>query len=202
MFKNMMQMIRDRSYHIDQQEQDKISRLKTEEEYDKYMNDCNFVLVHATHQQTNNPLIVLYHGLKNVKGNKNIIQNIQTKIEQYDSHIFIIMILNYEIQMTRMQKIRGNVQIFHISFFYRNIMQHELMAQYRLVPKSEYEPLFKKNGLTRQQLPIMFVTDPVSIYYHFKIGDIVEIKDQIEGLQPIIEYRCIMPSISKKLTSE
>ena len=68
------------------------------------------------------------------------------------------------------------VQIFRIDELAFNITKHNLVPHHRLMNPLEVDNLINKYSLSSvKQLPIMFVTDPISKYYNFKVGNVCEI---------------------------
>ena len=77
-----------------------------------------------------------------------------------------------------------NIELFGKTKLRYNITKHRLVPEHRsLVPYEAQE--FKRNyGI---KIPIILTTDPISRFYNFKAGDIIEIK----RLDETITYRIV-----------
>lgn len=68
-----------------------------------------------------------------------------------------------------------HVEVYQINRFVFNITKHRLVPKHRKMDENEVRELMEKYGCTRGQLPKIFSTDPVSQYYGFRSGDVIEI---------------------------
>jgi DNA-directed RNA polymerase I, II, and III subunit RPABC1 len=70
----------------------------------------------------------------------------------------------------------SKMQFFHVKELYSNITQHALVPEHRLLKSEEVEAVLKKYRVTKQQLPLIPVTDPVIKYWGFPVGGVVHVK--------------------------
>ncbi|MBC7121184.1 MAG: DNA-directed RNA polymerase subunit H [Candidatus Methanosuratus sp.] len=74
-----------------------------------------------------------------------------------------------------------------------DLLDHELVPQFRIMAKEEIEQLRKSLGVRKEDLPWMLKSDPVSKAIGAKPGDVVEIvrKSPVAGRS--VAYRYVVP---------
>lgn len=77
------------------------------------------------------------------------------------------------------------IELFVDKELYFNITKHERVPQHIVLSKKESEDFKTKYGI---QFPHLLKNDPVSKFYSYDIGDIVEIHD----LDDIVKYRIVV----------
>ena len=104
----------------------------------------------------------------NIKQISEIINNLKS---QNIYHCIII----YEDTITSMtykaiqQCIDFTVELFHVSELQYNITKHELQPSFKKINSTDM--------FTRDKLPILLSTDPISRFYNFTKNDIIQITD-------------------------
>jgi len=85
-----------------------------------------------------------------------------------------------------------NIQIFWLRNLIINITHHNLVPKHEKLEESEIESLLIQYKLTsRNQLPMMFKTDPISKYFGFKAGNVCRITRSSVTSGEYITYRCV-----------
>ena len=93
--------------------------------------------------------------LKNNKHNIFIIKNIQNKIWS--------------------QLIEYNIEIFYYFEFMINLIDHHLQPKFKKLSIKEIEDFNNTYNIKSNTLPKMLLFDPISRYYKYNIGDIIQI---------------------------
>lgn len=85
------------------------------------------------------------------------------------------------------------IELFSYDELQRRISESELVPSYQLLRKGQVDTLLAKYGCeTIYSLPRIGDTDPVSRYYGFKKGDVVEERTTIGGCQTPVAYFVII----------
>lgn len=89
--------------------------------------------------------------------------------------------------------IRNWIQLLLYKELYVNITKHSMVPPHRKLQDEEIEDLKKRYGLSTdmQELPKMSINDPVSKYYKYDRGSVVEIKRSVGTLEETKYYRLV-----------
>ena len=91
-----------------------------------------------------------------------------------------------------------NVTIFTENELAFNITKHFLVPFHELLSEEEKQLILKDNMVTPEQLPKIYVTDPVSKYYGFKENQVIRIhRDTSETAGKYKHYRLVIPDPDK-----
>jgi DNA-directed RNA polymerase subunit H len=64
-----------------------------------------------------------------------------------------------------------------------NILKHSLVPEHHLLTKEETDKVLKEQGLNKDQLPKIFLDDPVIIYLRASTGKKIETGDVIKVIR-------------------
>lgn len=67
------------------------------------------------------------------------------------------------------------VEVYPINRFLFNITRHRLVPKHRRMTEEEIQKLYQTYDCTKNQLPKILITDPISQYYGYTPGDVIEI---------------------------
>ena len=85
----------------------------------------------------------------------------------------------------------------HVSYFSKPELvvpypEHELVPRHIRVPEAEYEQLLKRLCVKRENMPILLIDDPISRWYGFRKGEIIQIIRRFGGCnQEELFYRIV-----------
>lgn len=115
-------------------------------------------------------------------GKKELQQTVDEIRAQYpDDEVRFIILLHQEPTPPAKRALENDierykhVEVYQINRFVFNITKHRLVPKHRRMDDNEVKDLMVKYGCTKSQLPKLFVTDPISQYYGFRPGDVIEI---------------------------
>ena len=66
-------------------------------------------------------------------------------------------------------------QMFAEDFFMYNITEHQFVPKFNLLSTDEKQKILTAYSATESQFPAMLVGDPISKYYNYRPGDLIEI---------------------------
>jgi len=98
-------------------------------------------------------------------------------------------------KFTRMAKLHleeNNVEYIPTELVMLNILEHEYVPKHRILSKEEEEALLQRLQIKKNQLPSIFVSDPVAKIIGAKVGDIIEITRQSKTAGVFIAYRHVV----------
>lgn len=98
--------------------------------------------------------------------------------EQYDINHFVLIYNGIptpvvKTAITTSATLNVTIEHFDVDDLQFNLTKHELVPLHRKLDKEEAKEFIEKYG---SSIPKLLRTDPVSRYYNFVIGDIVEVK--------------------------
>ena len=89
-----------------------------------------------------------------------------------------------------------NITVFKLDELTYNPVKHVSQAEYQLIDYKESVNLLREMKITRMKLPLLQITDPISKYYGFKIGDMIRVIRDDDELNLIatesINYRVVV----------
>lgn len=83
-------------------------------------------------------------------------------------------------------------EVFYEKELYFNITKHTLVPIHRLLTIAEKKKIFKNYHLSSFQLPKLAKSDPISRYFNFSKGDIIEISRNSKILGTSKSYRIVI----------
>jgi len=124
---------------------------------------------------------------------KNYVDEIRELINNIDL-LDIIIVLKIEPNNTiyKLEK-EKMVQIMNCKELQINKTKHTLVPKHQLITDEEANELLKKYSLiSKSQLPLILISDPICRYYNFKQGDIIKItNNSISQNKGYEYYRCV-----------
>jgi len=72
-----------------------------------------------------------------------------------------------------------------------DILKHEFVPLHEILPKKEAKDLLESLGVTREQLPKIYVSDPVIKRMEAKEGDIIKITRKSRTAGEAVYYRAV-----------
>ena len=85
------------------------------------------------------------------------------------------------------------VQVFDGNSLSINITKHSLVPRHELMSAEDVAVLLKSWRIRKDQLACLQASDPVSLYYRFRAGDVVKISRRGNGYQqPSVFYRRVV----------
>ena len=117
-------------------------------------------------------LKLVYIKLSSIK--ESVIENIISN--NVKNYMFFVFMQNEIPQKIISQlSVYNNVEIFTGAFLMFPVVKHDLVPQHIKLTKQEGEQMLHERNISASQLKRILITDPVSMYYNYKIGDIIRI---------------------------
>jgi DNA-directed RNA polymerase subunit H (RpoH/RPB5) len=182
-YKNTKIMLTDRNYKLVDEKK------KYSEYYKKFYN----VFITINFIKPNGEKGVVYIS-KFIRSFKKEIFN--KAVKSFDKDIVhIIMIVDYVTRIDLSKYILKNkhVEIIHIKKFYFALTRHKFSMPHKLLTEKEKKELFENASFNFEQLMKIYISDPFTIHYGAKIGDIFEINRRNKyGNLSTFEYRKVV----------
>ncbi len=146
-------------------------------------------------------LIVTFLNKELINNLKNLTVKIQSLIEIYQikktDDLLIIYNKHHLQSMSNLKKLYEyqniNTKVISLDFLQFNVSKHVFVPKHEKITKLEIENVKKEYRLQRlTQLPFMFISDPQSKYYGFRIGDVVKITRVSKTNLKSISYRLVV----------
>lgn len=153
------------------------------------MQDSSLVLTGLS-SETSESTSVYFHNEERVG-----VKQLRAWCEQNDSQTIIICSLEGPTSFTRKEteQYTRSVQFFTFKELCVNITRHALVPKHEKVDADERATnVFLKHP---EDLPRLYSTDKVSVYYDYKPGDIVKITRTIAYSEPVVYYRMVVPPV-------
>jgi len=90
-----------------------------------------------------------------------------------------------------------NVEVFEEEFLMINLIEHVLVAPHEKLNKQDKQKILDEYLVKKMQLPRMLVTEPISLYYNTRIGDILRVKRPSNRSGVHNAYRLVISAPSK-----
>lgn len=186
-FEVVSEMMEDRGYCVFER------IINNREEFEEKLKESGYISTTAIHSSGYNCFITWFpfveEDIKKLTA-KNIVDLRNFAKESGKNRILIIT--DRDITINASKIIGSDGDFFEIKRFVEtqfNITKHNFAPQYRALSKDEIEELIKLYG-TLDKFPRIFDTDPISRYYMWKIGTVVEIiRSNYNG--PSVYYRVV-----------
>jgi len=88
------------------------------------------------------------------------------------------------------QKVKYSFEYFSFQQLMNDIIEHTYVPNHRKMSQEEKELFLKTRSLKNENLPKLSIHDPISQYYQFSIGDVIEIS-RCGDAGPYKEYRIV-----------
>jgi DNA-directed RNA polymerases I, II, and III subunit RPABC1 len=128
---------------------------------------------------------------------KEVVNEINESFEQKEINnleILLILRLKPNNSILKLEKeLPNNLQIMWCKQLQFNITKHILVPKHIKLTDSEEESLISRHHLkSKNQLPLILKSDPVSRYYNFKTGNIIKIISKSNNsINSEKKYRCV-----------
>ena len=179
--KTILQMLNDRGYNIS----DVPMEIDDEEIRNQYLNETLDLLIPMpdnSHSMYVKFYIVHQYAEQKSFGKKELKITVDEIREKYlNQEIHFIILLHQDPTTPAKKALKSdvgrykNVEVYPVNRFVFNITQHYLVPRFRRMNAEEVQELLEKYHCTRIQLPKMLSSDPISQYYRYRPGDVIEI---------------------------
>lgn len=185
-----LEMLRDRGYDVPE---DEIST--SLEEFKETYPNVHLVPRPLERLFTKGESALLLHFLEDSKLSvKNIKPILETAKVQGVTGILLIIKESMSSQVS--EEIRSikelEIEVFKESDLVFNVTKHELVPRHRIMAEEEKHRFLNERKLKENELPQIFVTDPVVRYFKGKKGDLVEIERKSETSGISYYYRVVV----------
>lgn len=177
----ILEMLQDRGYNTEEFP----LNIDDEEMLNRYRNETLDLLI-PMYDESHSMYVKFYtvrqYAEQKSFGKKELQTTVDEIREQYpDKDIHFIILLHQEPTTPAKKALKADmerykhVEVYPINRFVFNITKHCLVPHHRKMSAEEITVLLDKYHCTRGQLPKMLSSDPISQYYHFQTGDVIEI---------------------------
>lgn len=177
----ILEMLQDRGYNTEEYS----IEIDEEEMLNRYRNETLDLLI--PYKDDSHRMYVKFYTIRQYSEQKSFgKKELQTTIdeirEQYpDREIHFIILLHQEPTTPAKKALKADmerykyVEVYPINRFVFNITKHCLVPHHRKMSNEEIRDLLEKYHCSKSQLPKMLSSDPISQYYRFQPGDVIEI---------------------------
>jgi DNA-directed RNA polymerase I, II, and III subunit RPABC1 len=145
--------------------------------------------------ETPSQKIILVYIFTELKVGIKSIKNLQSLLEEYNcAHSIIVYRSNLTIfAKNALDEMNIEIEIFCEKEFYYNVTKHKLVPKHTLIEsKQKIQQILDKYRCNLRNFPLLLKTDPVSRYYGFKSGSLIEITRNSETSGEYIHYRYVV----------
>jgi len=157
--------------------------------------DSGEMYIYTKKNIEDNISIYIYFHLENRNFQKKDLTNlINTVNNQYQNeNIKIIVITREKLNQAILREIErtDNIESFILNQLILNITKHIMMPKFEVISDNEIDILLKEFSITKNQLPKILLTDPISRYFGVKSGDIFKITRSSPTTGLSISYRLV-----------
>lgn len=162
--------------------------------HDRKLNDFEEIGNCAFISENENHTVLIYFfteakaGIKSVKNLQETYNNISNC-----NHIIIIYRSNITIfAKNALEEMKIQIELFQEDELKYNVTKHFLVPKHRLIDdQNEINNICDKYKCTINKFPILLKTDPISRYFDFKQGSLIEITRKSETCAEYIHYRYV-----------
>jgi DNA-directed RNA polymerase I, II, and III subunit RPABC1 len=157
--------------------------------------DSGEMYIYTKNSNEDKKSIYIYFHLENRNFQKKDLTNLITTVNnQYQNeNIKIIVITRDKLNQAILREIErtDNIESFILNQLIINITKHIMMPKFEVISDNEIEILLKEFSITKNQLPKILLTDPISRYFGVKSGDIFKITRSSPTTGLSISYRLV-----------
>ena len=100
--------------------------------------------------------------------------------------------------LRELRKNLGNsVTVFNEKELAFNITKHSLVPRHELLSEEEKQQVLEMHQATAEQFPRLYISDPVSKYYGYQLGQLIRIHRKSESAGNYSHYRLVVPDPGK-----
>ena len=180
----ILDILEDRGYIV-------AENLKTSIDEFMIQYDSGEMYIYTKKKDEENKSIYVYFHLDNRNFQKKDLVNLMSNItNQYQNEQVKIRIVTREKLNQAILRI-DYIESFILNHLVINITKHIMMPKFEVMSDEEIEILLKEFSISKNQLPKILITDPISRYFGVKSGDIFKITRSSPTTGLSVSYRLV-----------
>jgi len=180
----ILDILKDRGYIV-------AENLKTSIDEFMIQYDSGEMYIYTKKKDEENKSIYVYFHLDNRNFQKKDLVNLMSNItNQYQNEQVKIIIVTREKLNQAILRI-DYIESFILNQLVINITKHIMMPKFEVMSDEEIEILLKEFSISKNQLPKILITDPISRYFGVKSGDIFKITRSSPTTGLSVSYRLV-----------
>jgi len=180
----ILDILEDRGYIV-------AENLKTSIDEFMIQYDSGEMYIYTKKKDEENKSIYVYFHLDNRNFQKKDLVNLMSNItNQYQNEQVKIIIVTREKLNQAILRI-DYIESFILNQLVINITKHIMMPKFEVMSDEEIEILLKEFSISKNQLPKILITDPISRYFGVKSGDIFKITRSSPTTGLSVSYRLV-----------
>jgi len=180
----ILDILKDRGYIV-------AENLKTSIDEFMIQYDSGEMYIYTKKKDEENKSIYVYFHLDNRNFQKKDLVNLMSNItNQYQNEQVKIIIVTREKLNQAILRI-DYIESFILNQLVINITKHIMMPKFEVMSDEEIEILLKEFSISKNQLPKILITDPISRYFGVTSGDIFKITRSSHTTGLSVSYRLV-----------
>ena len=153
--------------------------------------DNGEMYIYTKKKEEENKSIYVYFHLDNRNFQKKDLINLMSSISnQYPNEQVKIIIVTRE-KLNQAILRMDTIESFILNQLVINITKHIMMPKFEVMSEEEIEILLKEFSISKNQLPKILISDPISRYFGVKSGDIFKITRSSPTTGLSVSYRLV-----------